>query len=116
MKLHPEALVAHHRDAGPPREPPTPIPLEERLSPDGAGMQKQAHLARRVGGVALPLVRLAERTGTATADAGSRGQAQTPFGFWTPLLQGKDAKAGAAQRPIGRESTVRAHEATGFPG
>jgi hypothetical protein len=69
-------------------------------------MQEQAHLARLVGGVALPLALLAERTRTAPADAGSRDQAQTPFGFWTLLVQGQGRSSRAAQRPIGLENNV----------
>jgi hypothetical protein len=116
MKRHLQALGARHLDAGSLRKPSIPIPPEERISPDGAGIQEQAHLARRGGGVALPLARFAKRTGMALADASSRDQTQTPLSFWTPLVHGQGRSSRAAQRPIGLESTVGAREATSVPG
>ena len=88
MGFHLQALVTPHLDAGSAIEPPTPIAPEDRRCPDGQGMEQETDLARFGRVAAFPLTLPTQRTGTATADAGSLDQADTPVRFWTPLLQG----------------------------
>jgi hypothetical protein len=116
MNLNLLTLTAHDLDAGPTRQPPTPIPPEDRCRPDGEGMQQDAHVARLDRGAPMPLTLLAQRTGTATVDAGSRDHAQTPIGFRTPLVQHERLSGRTAQSPIGLERNVTPREVVRFPG
>jgi hypothetical protein len=79
-------------------------------------MQQHADLARLCGGAALPLALLAQRTGTATADAGPIHDAQASIGFSALLMREKLLVSGAPQRPIRLESEVLARETPRFPG
>jgi hypothetical protein len=49
----------------------TPVMPEKRLTPDDEGMQEPTSLARLCRRTPIPLALLAQRTGTATANAGS---------------------------------------------
>ena len=87
---------------------PAPIAPEERGRPYLERMQQHAHLARLRRRAAIPLTLLAQRTGTATANAGAIHHAQATIGFsavfmWEQLLLSR-----ATQRPIGLESKVLA--------
>jgi hypothetical protein len=109
MNLNLQTLTAHNLNAGPTIQPPTPIPPEDRCRPDGEGMQEDAHLARLDRGAPIPLTLLAQRTGTATVDAGSIDHAQTPIGFSASLLQNQRLSSRTTQRPIRRVEESRAH-------
>ena len=79
-------------------------------------MQQDADLAWLLGGLPLPLTLLAQPTGTATADAGSIHDAQTPIDLPTLFMGTKLLVSRAPQRPIGLESKILAREAAYFPG
>jgi len=111
-----DALMADQLDARPAILPPIPVTPEKRRLPDHKRMQEHADLARLLGGAALPLALLAQRTGTATADTGSIHDAQAPVSFSALLMGEKLLISGASQRPIGLESEVLARETACFPG
>jgi hypothetical protein len=94
----------------------TPVIPEERLISNHERMQEDAHLARLFGGAALPLALLAQRAGTATADAGRIDHAQTAIGFSTPLMGVKRLPSRASEGAIGLERKVLPREAPCFPG
>jgi hypothetical protein len=94
----------------------TPVPPEKRLTPNCERMQQDAHLARLVRVVALPLTLLAERAGTTTANAGRIHHAQTAIGFSALLLSSQRASRWTPERPIGLERKVGSSEATHFEG
>ncbi len=110
------SLVTHQVHARPPMIPTAPVIPEERRIPDNERMQEDAHLARLLGGAALPLTLLAQRTGTTTADAGSIHHAQAPIGFSALFVRDQLLVSGAPQRPIGLESKILARKAACFPG
>ena len=114
LHLHP--LTAQQLDAGASMLSATPIEPEERSRTDDERVEQHTHLARLFGGAALPLTLLAQRTGTATADAGCIHQAQTPIGFWASLVRMKRLPCWATQRPIWLEGKVSTREPTLFPG
>ncbi len=95
---------------------PAPVPPEKRLGTDTQWVQQHADLARLLGGAALPLALLAQRTGTTTADAGSIHDAQASIGFSALLMRDQLLISRAPQRPIRLESKVLAREAARFPG
>ena len=82
-----DALRAHQLDACPAVRATTPVTPSDGLRADDKRMQKHADLARLLGGAALPLALLAQRTGTTTADAGGIHQSQAPISFLPPLLE-----------------------------
>jgi hypothetical protein len=82
-----DALMAHQLDARPSVVPTTPVTPENGFRPNDQWMQQHTHLARLLGGAALPLTLLAQGTGTATADTGRIDDAQAPIGF-SALLMG----------------------------
>jgi hypothetical protein len=63
-----DALMAHQLDARPSVVPTAPVTPEKGFRPNAQWMQQHTHLARLLGGVALPLTLLAQGTGTATTD------------------------------------------------
>ena len=85
--LHLHALVAKEMDAGMPMNPATPVIPSDGFTPDHERMKQHADLARFGCGAALPLTLVAQRTGTATANAGSIHDAQTAIDL-SALLMG----------------------------
>ncbi len=79
-------------------------------------MQEDAHLARLLRGVALPLALLPLRTRTTVANAGRIDHTQAPISLSTPLLRSERPACWTPQRPIGLERKVLPREATHFPG
>jgi hypothetical protein len=71
-----DALRAHQLDACPAVRATTPVMPSDGLRADDHWMQQHADLARLLGGAALPLALLAQRTGTATAVTSSIHDAQ----------------------------------------
>jgi len=100
--------------AGPPMQPPAPITPEQRSRPHRQRMQQHADLARLRYSAALPLTLFAQRTGAATADAGSIDHAQASIGLSTLLMGTKLLMSGAAERPIWLEREIVVREATSF--
>ena len=84
-----DTLMAHQLDACTSMGATTPVTPSNGLSPDDQWMQQHAHLARLLGGAALPLALLPQGTGTATADAGRIHHAQASIGFSAPLVYNK---------------------------
>jgi hypothetical protein len=82
-----DALMAHQLDARPSVVPTPPVTPEHGVRPNGQWMQQHTHLARLLGGAALPLTLLAQGAGTATPDTGRIDDAQAPIGF-SALLMG----------------------------
>ena len=113
---HLKVLITHKLQTGTSMLSPAPVPPEKRLGTDTQWVQQHADLARLLGGAALPLALLAQRTGTTTADAGSIHDAQASIGFSALLMRDQLLGSRAPQRPIGLESKVLAREATSFPG
>jgi hypothetical protein len=108
LHLNFDALGTKELHARAPMNPSTPVIPEERLTPDDEGMQEHADLARLCGGVAIPLALLAQRTGTATADAGRIDHAQAPIGLSTPLMGDQRAPCWTPKRPIRLERKILA--------
>lgn len=114
--LHIYPLGAQELDAGPSIPSATPIMPQQRSRADYQRVEQHTHLARFFGGVALPLTRLAERTRTATADAGRIHHPQASIGFPTSFVDRERLPCRAAQRPIWLLGKLSTREATGFPG
>src|SRR4051812_16896168 len=93
----------------------TPISPEERCGTNGERMEQEAHLAWLLGGTALPLALLAERTGPTTANAGRIHHAQAAIDFSTLLLNTKLLVCWTAQGPVWLEREIVAREATSLP-
>ena len=85
--LHLQALISQEMHAGLTITPPAPVPPQERSRPDLEGMQEHTHLTRLRCHLAQPLALFAQRTRTATANAGSVHHTQAPIGFPTPLMR-----------------------------
>src|SRR5260370_35680105 len=88
----------------------------QRSRPNDEGMQQHAHLARLGGGWALPLTLLAQRTGSATAEAGRIDHTQAPIGFSAPLVDAQGLAGRTAERAIWLGNKVSPREAAMFPG
>ena len=110
LRLHLDhhLLMAQKLDAGPAMLPPTPVMPEERFTPDAERMQEHANLARLCRRTAIPLTLLAERTGTATANAGTIHHTQAPIGFSAVFMRKQLLRSRATHCPIGLESKVLA--------
>jgi hypothetical protein len=113
--LHIHSLAAQQLDTRASMLPAAPVTPSQGGWTDNEGMQQHAHLARLRRGVALPLTLLPQRTGTATADAGSIDHAQAPIGLSTLLMGTELLVRWTAERPIWLESEIMAREATNFP-
>ena len=111
-----DALPAQELDTGASVDSTTPILPEERRIPNDKRMEQDAHLAWLARFAPLPLALLTQRTGTATADAGSIDDTQAAIGFSALLMRDQQLGSLATQRPIGLESKVLSREATSFPG
>jgi hypothetical protein len=96
-------------------QPPVPVTPEEGSRADDQRMQQDTHLARLLGGVALPLALLAQRTRATTANAGRIDHTQTPISLSPPLLGVKLLRCWAAQRSIWLEREGLPREATRLP-
>jgi len=99
-------LVAKQLDAGTSMNPSTPVMPLEGSGTDSHWMQEDAHLARLLGGGAIPLTLLAQRAGATTANAGRVDHAQAAIGFSTLLMGVKRLPCWAPERPIGLERKV----------
>src|SRR6266566_4132612 len=69
-----------------------------------------------LGGAALPLTLLTQRTRAATTNAGPIHDAQAAIGFSTPLLGRQRLPCWTAERPVGLKRKVLARKAPRFPG
>ena len=98
----------------PPMLSPGPVTPEEWPFPDHERMEEDADLARFARFVTLPLTRLSQRTGTATAHAGPIHHAQTPIGFSALLLDTKLLVCGTAQCAVWLEREIVARKAHGM--
>ena len=116
QQAHLDALVSHKLQTGAPVFSAAGVAPEQRGRTHLERMQKHADLARLCSGVAIPLARLSQPTGTTTANAGAIHHAQAPIGFWAVFMRGELLISGAPQRSIGLESKVLAREAARFPG
>jgi hypothetical protein len=114
VDLH--SLVTHQLQARLPMISTTPVTPEKRRISDRERMQEDTHLARLGRGVAIPLTLLAQRTGAATANAGSIHHAQAAIGFSALLMREQLLGSRATQRAIGLEGKVLPREAARFPG
>ncbi len=112
---HLDVLITHKLHTGSPMLSPAPVIPEERLPPDGEGMEEYTDLARLCCGSAIPLALLAQWTGTTTANAGSIHDAQASIGFSALFVRDQLLIIWATQRPIGLESKILAGEAACFP-
>jgi hypothetical protein len=81
---------------------------EERLTSHRERVQENAHLARFVRGVPIPLTLLSFRTRTATADAGSVHHAQAAIDFSTLLLNTKLLVGWTMECPIWLDREISA--------
>jgi hypothetical protein len=109
-------LLAYQLDARPPVESTAPVIPEQGSRTDDEWMQQHAHLAGLGGSAAIPLTLLAQRTRTATADAGGIHQAQAPVGLSASFVCRKRLTGWTTQRPIRLEGEILPREATRFPG
>jgi hypothetical protein len=80
------ALMTKQLYAYPTVMPTTPVIPEERLISDHERMKQHADLARFGCDAAVPLTLVAQRTGTATANAGSIHDAQTAIDLKALLM------------------------------
>ena len=110
-----DALVSHELQTGAPVCSPAPIAPEQRACTCLQRMEQHTDLAWLCSGVALPLTLLAQRTRSATANAGSIHHAQAAVGFSTVLMREQHLVSRTAQRPIGLQRKVLAGEAARFP-
>ena len=69
-------------------------------------MEQHTDLARLRRSTAIPLTKLAQRTGATIADTSCIHHAQTSVGFSTPFLGVKRLSCWTAQRPIRLERKV----------
>ena len=86
--------------------PSTPVMPLEGSGTDSHWMQEDAHLARLLGGGAIPLTLLAQRAGATTANAGRLDHAQAAIGALFAAHGGEAAallSTGASHR-VGEES------------
>ncbi len=111
-----DALIAHQLDACPAVRATTAVMPSDGLRADDHWMQQHADLARLLGGAALPLALLAQRTRAAVAHAGRIHHAQAAIGFSTPLMGDERVPCWASEGPIGLERKVGSGEAAHFPG
>ena len=96
--------------------PTTPVSPKQGRRPNDEGRQEHTHPTRLGGGFAMPLTLLAQKTGTATADAGRIHDAQASVSLGAPLLRNKRLTSRTAQRSIRLEGKVSTREAALFPG
>lgn len=108
--------LAVQTQTGPPLMASGPVPPEQRGRAYRQGMEEHTDLAWFGCGVSTPLALLAQRTGTATANAGTIDHAQAPIGFSAVLMWEERAPSRATQRPIRLEGKVGPSKATSFPG
>jgi hypothetical protein len=104
LDLH--ALVVKQLYTRPPMSSSTPVLPEERRIPNDKRMEQDAHLARLARFAPLPLARLSQRAGTATANAGSIHDAQTAIGFSALFLRSESAPCWTAKRSIELQGKV----------
>jgi hypothetical protein len=109
-------LGTKERDACPSMNPSTPVLPKEWRIPDGERMQKDAHPARLLRVIALPLTRLSQQAGTATANAGGGDHAQAAIGFSTPLMGRKRLPYRTPECPIRLEREICSGKTTCFEG
>jgi hypothetical protein len=108
---HLHALMTKELHTRPPMLPPAPILPEDGEGPDDQWMQEHTHLTRLRGGAAIPLTRLSQGTGTATADTGGIDHAQAAIGFPALLVCRKSLTCWTTQRPIRLEGKILPREA-----
>lgn len=107
--------MAKQVDAGTSMTPSTPVSPEERFSADHEWMHQPAFLARFLGGVAMPLARLAQQARTATANAGGIHYAEAAISLSTVLLGKQRVSCWAPKRSVWLERQVCARKAACFP-
>ena len=105
---HLKVLMTHQLHTGTSMFSPAPVSPEKRRIPDGQWMQQHADLAWFLGGAALPLTLRTQRTGAATADAGSIHDTQASISFSALFMRDQLLVSGAPQRVIGLQSKVLA--------
>ena len=96
--------------------PTTPVSPKQGRRPNDEGRQEHTHPTRLSGGLAMPLTLIAQKTGTATTDAGRIHDAQASVSLGAPLLRNKRLTSRTAQRSIRLEGKVSTREAALFPG
>ena len=101
-----DALIAQELDTGASVDSTTPVLPEERRIPNDKRMEQDAHLARLARFAPLPLTLVAQRAGTATANAGSIHHPQTAINLSALLMRGQRAPSRAAQGPIRLEKKI----------
>ena len=106
--------MPHQLPARTPMHSPTPIVPQQGRRADDKRMKKHADLARLLGSRAIPLALLAQRTGAATANAGSIHDTQASIGFSALLMCEKFLVSRASKRSIGLERKVSSGEAPLF--
>jgi hypothetical protein len=82
-------LFAQELDTGASVDSTNPVTPEKWRIPHSQRMQQNTDLARLLGGLALPLALLAQRTRTTPADAGFIHHAQAAIGFSALLMDTK---------------------------
>ena len=110
------ALVPKELHTGAPMNSSTPVSPEERPIANGEWMQENTHLTRLFGGTPIPLTRLSQGTGAATAKAGSIHHTQAAIGFSARRVRGQLLGSLAPECPIRLERKVLTRKAPRFPG
>jgi len=108
-------LFAQELDTGASVDSTTPVLPEERRIPNDKRMEQDAHLARLARFAPLPLARLAQRAGAATANAGGIHHAQASISFSAVFVRNQLLVSRAPKRPIELASKVLAGKAACFP-
>src|SRR5438876_3679853 len=104
LDLH--ALVVKQLYTRPPMSSSTPVLPEERRIPNDKRMEQDAHLARLARFAALPVARLSQRAGAATANAGGIHHAQASISFSAVFVRNQLLVSRAPKRPIELASKV----------
>jgi hypothetical protein len=115
-QAHLNALMAHELHTGAPVFSAAPISPQERGGTHLERMEQHADLAWLCGRAAIPLTLFAQRTGTATADAGSIDHAQASIGFSAPFMREQVLASRTPERAIGLKRKVGSGETPCFPG
>ena len=109
QQAHLDTLEPHELQTSAPVFSAAPISRSRNgAEPTGSGCSSTLTKARLLGGAALPLALLAQRTGATTADAGSIHDAQAPVGFSALLMRKQRLFSRTPQRPIRLETKVLA--------
>ncbi len=114
MNLH--LLVSEQLQAGPAMSPPTPVSPEQGGGSNRERMQQHAHPTGLLGGLSMPLARLAQGTTSTLANASRIHKPQAAIGFRAVFRRREGLPSGATQGAIRLEHKVAPGEATLFEG